>query len=158
MRPRLDTVTEAESVIASREPSTSGFRDGDEARLCGINFFKNFRIIDGRSSLDMVMRVKCKPIIDNRIRVTVVTYSPSPTSMPSSAKGIARLTVHIPSSFRQNPAKVPYDVGVSPSRWSTIEFRCYFMAALFVIPVMIWIPMSLSLRKLRSYVKAKKVY
>ena len=28
----------------------------------------------------------------------------------------------------------------------------------FVIPVMIWIPMSLSLRKLRSYVKAKKVY
>ena len=61
-----------------------------------------------------------------------------------SAKGIARLTVHIPSAFRQ---KMPYNVGVSPSRWSTAEFKFYYVVALFVIPLMVWIPMSLSLRK-----------
>ena len=61
----------------------------------------------------------------------------------SSVKGIARLTVHIPSAFRQ---KIPSNA-VSPSRWSTAEFKFYYVAALFVIPAMIWIPMSLSLRK-----------
>ena len=79
---------------------------------------------------------------------TSVTSSmpPSQPQKPSeapSAKGIARLTVHIPSTFRQ---KMPYNV-VSPSRWSTAEFKFYYMVALFVIPLMVWIPMSLSLRK-----------
>lgn len=66
---------------------------------------------------------------------------PQKPSAPS-ARGIARLTVHTPSTFRQ---KIPYNVGVS--RWSTVEFKFYYVVAFFVIPVMIWIPMSLSLRK-----------
>lgn len=84
------------------------------------------------------------------------TYPPENTSVTTSmppnklqkpseaqgAKGIARLTVHISSSFRQ---KMPYNVGV-PSRWSTAEFKFYYVVAFLVIPVMIWIPMSLSLR------------
>ena len=79
---------------------------------------------------------------------TSVTTSmpPSKPQKPSealSAKGIARLTVHISSSFHQ---KMSRNVGVSASRWSTAEFKFYYMVALFVIPLMIWIPMSLSLR------------
>lgn len=75
------------------------------------------------------------------------SMSPNKPQKPSeapSAKGIARLTVDIPSSFRQ---KMPYGVGISTSRWSTVEFKFYYVVALFVIPTMIWIPMSLSLRK-----------
>ena len=86
------------------------------------------------------------------------TYPPEQTSVTTSmppskpqkppeapsAKGIARLTVHIPSTSSQ---KIPYNV-VSPSRWSTPEFKFYYVVAFFVIPVMIWIPMSLSLRKI----------
>jgi hypothetical protein len=77
-------------------------------------------------------------------------HTPLTTSMPPNepqkppeAKGIARLTVHIPSTFRQ---KMPYNA-VSHSRWSTPEFKFYYVVAFFVISVMIWIPMSLSLRK-----------
>jgi hypothetical protein len=70
-----------------------------------------------------------------------------------SAKGIARLTVHIPSAFRQN---APYNAGVLPSRWRTTEFRFYYAVALFVIPAMVWIPVSLSLRKFQSYSKTTR--
>ena len=52
--------------------------------------------------------------------------------------------VLIPSTFRQ---KMPYNV-VSPSRWSSAEFKFYYVVAFFVIPVMIWIPMSLSLSEI----------
>ena len=79
---------------------------------------------------------------------SLTTYMPNELKNPSeapSAKGIARLTVHIPSMFRQ---KMPCNVGVPHSRWSTAEFKIYYAVAFFIIPVMIWIPMSLSLRKI----------
>ena len=92
---------------------------------------------------------------DSILPVHSPTYPPATTSMPQknsetpSAKGIARLTVHIPSAFRQNAGKeARYSVGVSSPRWSTVEFRFYYVVALCVIPMMFWIPMSLSLREL----------
>lgn len=80
---------------------------------------------------------------------------PQKPSETPSAKGIARLTIHIPSTFRQ---KMPYNVGTS--RWSTAEFKFYYLVTLFVIPVMVWIPMSLSLRNFSFllYCKARREY
>jgi hypothetical protein len=61
-------------------------------------------------------------------------------SEPPTARGIASLTVHIPSAFRKNVTKLDNH----PSRWSTPEFFFYYLAAFFAIPAMVWIPISLS--------------
>ena len=66
-----------------------------------------------------------------------------PTSLPREARGVARLTVHIPSAFRKDAV----DEKSSPPRWSTLEFRLYFLVAAVVIPLMAWIPVSLSQRE-----------
>jgi hypothetical protein len=65
-------------------------------------------------------------------------------SEPPTARGIASLTVHIPSAFRENAAKPTSKLGNHPSRWSTPEFFFYYLAAFFAIPAMFWIPISLS--------------
>jgi hypothetical protein len=83
------------------------------------------------------------PPENTSVTTSMPPNKPQKPSEAPSAKGIARLTVHISSMFRQ---KMPYNAGVSPSRWSTAEFKFYYVVALFVIPVMVWIPMSLSLR------------
>ena len=84
------------------------------------------------------------PPENTSVTTSMPPNKPQKPSEAQGAKGIARLTVHISSTFRQN---MPYKVG-APSRWSTAEFKFYYVVALFVIPVMIWIPMSLSLRKI----------
>jgi hypothetical protein len=65
-------------------------------------------------------------------------------SEPSTAHGIASLTVHIPSAFRESARRPTSTLRTSTSRWNTLEFRFYYLAALFAIPAMAWVPISLS--------------
>ena len=95
-------------------------------------------LINSIARLEKTWRsVQCK-LSTNRVNKYNLMLDPTPEA--PSAKGIARLTVHIPSAFRQNVSKPP------PSRWNTVEFRFYYVVALFIIPAMFWIPISLSLR------------
>ncbi|KAF8626599.1 hypothetical protein AX17_006517 [Amanita inopinata Kibby_2008] len=65
---------------------------------------------------------------------------------------IIKLTVDIPSSVRRTsggtsaPSPAP-----APPRWSTFEFKVYYLVFLLVIPVMVWIPVSLSLPSHPNY-------
>ncbi|KAF5327589.1 hypothetical protein D9619_004654 [Psilocybe cf. subviscida] len=54
------------------------------------------------------------------------------------ARGIARLTVHIPTAFNKK-AKPG-----GPPRLGSTEFRIYYAVALFAIPAMAWVPYNLS--------------
>ncbi|KJA25037.1 hypothetical protein HYPSUDRAFT_135165 [Hypholoma sublateritium FD-334 SS-4] len=69
----------------------------------------------------------------------------------ASAHGVARLTVHIPSAFRPNAAKAKLGDAESVSRLGTIEFRIYYVVVAVAIPVMVWIPMTLSDPSNRNY-------
>jgi hypothetical protein len=56
------------------------------------------------------------------------------------------ITVNIPSSKRR---PLVSEVAINeeqpaPSRWATLEFKAYYVIALIVIPIMAWIPISLS--------------
>lgn len=62
--------------------------------------------------------------------------------------GIVGLTVDIPSSRRPDTRT---DRKHSPPRWKTVEFRCYATIACIVIPIMFWIPMTLSSCMFLSY-------
>ncbi|KAJ9110167.1 hypothetical protein QFC20_003019 [Naganishia adeliensis] len=53
-------------------------------------------------------------------------------------KGVAQLTVHIPDAAARTPPPT------SRSRWSTLEFRLYALAFAVVVPLMVWVPISLS--------------
>ncbi|KAF8628982.1 hypothetical protein AX15_003606 [Amanita polypyramis BW_CC] len=59
---------------------------------------------------------------------------------------IVKLTVDIPSSVR--PSSVSR---VSPPRWSTFEFRFYFVMFALVVPLLFWIPISLSMSSHPNY-------
>lgn len=50
------------------------------------------------------------------------------------------LTVSIPSTN----SKTPLDEAKPPERWKTLEFRIYMVVACIVLPIMAWIPISLS--------------
>ncbi|KAF8903744.1 MBOAT, membrane-bound O-acyltransferase family-domain-containing protein [Gymnopilus junonius] len=76
---------------------------------------------------------------------------PESASEAPKAKGIARLTVHIPSAFKRNAARSSFNETRVPPRWNTLEFRFYYLVALFAIPVMIWLPVSLSQAEHRNY-------
>lgn len=56
------------------------------------------------------------------------------------------VTVNIPSSKRRPLVSegTTSEENLAPSRWSTIEFKIYYAVALIIIPVMVWIPVSLS--------------
>ncbi|KIM44491.1 hypothetical protein M413DRAFT_17568 [Hebeloma cylindrosporum] len=72
-------------------------------------------------------------------------------SAPPRARGIASLTVHIPSAFRENVTRPASNPAKHTSRWDTLEFRFYYLAAFFAIPAMVWIPISLSQASHRNY-------
>lgn len=59
------------------------------------------------------------------------------------AKGIARLTVEIPSSYNAKLKAEPHP----PPRWRTAEFMCYYVVFAFALPLMAWIPYQLSSRE-----------
>lgn len=61
---------------------------------------------------------------------------------PSSERmRLVDLTVHIPSSSHSQPSS---DEQKQPSRWSSFEFRLYIILACIMLPIMAWIPISLS--------------
>ncbi|EDR04007.1 uncharacterized protein LACBIDRAFT_191382 [Laccaria bicolor S238N-H82] len=53
--------------------------------------------------------------------------------------GLTGLTVDIPSSTSKRP-----DEKRPAARWSSFEFKVYYALACIVIPIMVWIPVSLS--------------
>jgi hypothetical protein len=59
------------------------------------------------------------------------------TPMP---RGITALTIDIPASGRITNESRP------PPRWKTPEFIFYYVVALFVLPLMAWVPIRLSSR------------
>ncbi|KAM6504106.1 MBOAT, membrane-bound O-acyltransferase family domain containing protein [Amanita muscaria] len=59
---------------------------------------------------------------------------------------ITKFTVDIPSSIR--PLSV---TRASPSRWSTAEFRFYYLVFMFAIPLMVWLPIPLSMPSHSNY-------
>jgi hypothetical protein len=58
-------------------------------------------------------------------------------SLPPKAKGLVRLTVNIPATTQP-------ETSLTRPRWKTPEFILYYVMALIVIPIMIWVPISLS--------------
>ncbi|EGN99369.1 hypothetical protein SERLA73DRAFT_90723 [Serpula lacrymans var. lacrymans S7.3] len=61
-------------------------------------------------------------------------------NVSGKSRGIASLTVDIPSSHRsQGPEE-----SRPPARWRTTEFLVYYLIAIIVLPWMIWVPISLS--------------
>lgn len=72
-------------------------------------------------------------------------------STPDRRKGVAQLTVHIPeAAARTQPA-------TSRSRWSTLEFRLYALVFALVVPLMVWVPISLSDRESLPFVVAARI-
>lgn len=67
--------------------------------------------------------------------------SPVLSQRPHHGGGITKLTVDIPSSYRPPPENV---ASRYPSRWRTPEFYFYAVVFAVVVPIMFWIPMSLS--------------
>ncbi|TFK34568.1 MBOAT, membrane-bound O-acyltransferase family-domain-containing protein [Crucibulum laeve] len=65
-----------------------------------------------------------------------LTHKPQPRTL-----GLTDITVGIPSSLR-NPktVKEPRPTAL----WNTLEFKLYYVACVVVIPLMVWIPVSLS--------------
>lgn len=59
---------------------------------------------------------------------------------PHLRRGIIALTVDIPSSHprQSQPAERP------PARWRTPEFLFYALVFIVIVPVMVWIPITLS--------------
>ena len=53
---------------------------------------------------------------------------------------IVKLTVDIPSSHQ------PQTTGTTP-RWKTPEFFFYYVVFIVVVPIMVWIPVTLSSRE-----------
>lgn len=60
---------------------------------------------------------------------------------PPKRMRLVDLTVQIPSTSR---SQLSPEETRPPARWKTAEFRFYFALACVVIPIMIWIPISLS--------------
>ncbi|KAJ3996688.1 MBOAT, membrane-bound O-acyltransferase family-domain-containing protein, partial [Lentinula boryana] len=55
---------------------------------------------------------------------------------------ITDLTVKIPSSSRST--SIPSESKRKPSRWKTAEFKFYYVILCLALPIMIWIPITLS--------------
>jgi hypothetical protein len=71
-----------------------------------------------------------------------ITESAPTTSRaaPRERRGIARLTVEVPASAP------PAGARAMPARWRTPEFLFYYVCAVVVIPLMVWVPWRLSSR------------
>ncbi|KAJ3854031.1 MBOAT, membrane-bound O-acyltransferase family-domain-containing protein [Lentinula lateritia] len=60
----------------------------------------------------------------------------------STSMTITDLTVKIPSSSRGT--SIPNESNRKPSRWGTVEFKFYYVILCLALPLMIWIPITLS--------------
>lgn len=57
-------------------------------------------------------------------------------------RSVTDLTISTPGS------KARPEVDAAPSRWVTTEFKVYYAVFAIVVPLMVWIPIRLSLGKL----------
>lgn len=71
--------------------------------------------------------------------VTVPQFETVDHTTTRPAMGLTGLTVDIPSSTSKRP-----DEKRPAARWSSLEFKVYYALACIVIPIMVWIPVSLS--------------
>lgn len=74
-----------------------------------------------------------------------VSYHPfSSEEIPARRRGMAitDLTVEIPSTTRTTSN--PGENSQKQSRWGTLEFTLYYIVLCVVVPLMIWIPVTLS--------------
>ncbi|KAK1230552.1 glycerol transporter [Marasmius sp. AFHP31] len=62
--------------------------------------------------------------------------------IPKKRMKLVDLTVDIPSSSRTT--SIPNEAARSPSRWRSLEFKVYYVVAALVVPIMVWIPVSIS--------------
>ncbi len=74
------------------------------------------------------------------LRSTAAFELDSPELPPPEPKGLARLTVTIPSSYSPQVKVAPHPA----PRWRTPEFMVYYVVFIVVVPMMAWIPYSLS--------------
>jgi hypothetical protein len=72
-----------------------------------------------------------------------------PTSLDSPKRSITDLTISIPNSSARP------EVETTPPRWNTLEFKVYGLVFLIVVPIMVYIPISLS--SSRSYQHSPRV-
>jgi len=91
---------------------------------------------------------------DNKPEYPPTVGPMSPASLPQvqdkqpRARGIARLTVHIPSAFKKDVGKASPNEPKPPIlRWNTLEFRIYYIIVAIAISLMVWVPVSLSQRE-----------
>jgi len=85
------------------------------------------------------------PVYNNKISEEDSQTMGANVPGPSTFK-LTDITVNIPSARRRPIAS---EVAVNeeqpaPSRWATLEFKAYYVVALVIIPIMAWIPISLS--------------
>lgn len=71
------------------------------------------------------------------------TYHPLTAELdpPSKRMSILDLTVEIPSSTRVHSSLTD---AKRPVRWKTLEFKLYYALAVIMLPIMAWIPISIS--------------
>ncbi|KAI0636277.1 MBOAT-domain-containing protein [Trametes polyzona] len=74
------------------------------------------------------------------LRPTAAFELDSPEQAPPNPKGLARLTVTIPSSYNPQVKAAQHPL----PRWRTPEFMVYYVVFAVVVPVMVWIPYQLS--------------
>jgi len=98
--------------------------------------------------------------LDNTQRYPPInTMSPDRAEKsPPAATGIAQLTVHIPSSFKENAGKGGDFERTTPARWRTREFYFYYLIFVFAVPLMAWIPISLSQGEFAAPLGKKLLY
>ena len=72
--------------------------------------------------------------------------TPTQPSTPHGGFKVTDLTVNIPSSLLNTSASTS-ERRPAPSRWGTLEFKIYYLVFMIVVPIMIWIPVSLSSRR-----------
>ncbi|KAI6039919.1 MBOAT, membrane-bound O-acyltransferase family-domain-containing protein [Pisolithus marmoratus] len=86
---------------------------------------------------DVVIDMPTNP---HNSKATVHRFEPADMTPPDRARGIASLTVGIPSSRKNRPPD-----GSSPlPRWKTPEFIFYYIVFVVVVPLMAWVPIRLS--------------
>ncbi|EAU84610.2 glycerol transporter [Coprinopsis cinerea okayama7 len=78
------------------------------------------------------------------------TATLEPDLKPRKTMRIVDLTVHIPTGKKPLTSTSNKDALPRP-RWKTLEFKIYYLIAVIVIPIMVWIPIAASSRELPNY-------
>jgi hypothetical protein len=81
-----------------------------------------------------------------RSRVGDTAAMSTPRSPIDRRSGPTKFTVNIPESYsKSSSAQRSSDIKTKLSRWSSTEFKVYGLIFAAVVPVMIWVPIRLSM-------------